>query len=127
VLYVDTSAFMKLVHEERESSALRDAVRGRRLFSSELLLCEALRAAGRYGGVVVDAAERALNAVSLVPLSAELLRAAGTLPPTKLQSLDALHLVTALRAGVHLEHLLTYDSRMQKCARSHGISVLAPS
>ena len=127
MLYVDTSAFIKLVRAEPESLAVLAAVRGQRLFSSELLLCEALRAAGRYGGAVRDAAERALTAIALVPVSAELLRGAGMLPPPGLRSLDALHLVTALRAGDHLEHLLTYDARMQESARSQGISVLAPS
>jgi uncharacterized protein len=127
VLYVDTSAFLKLIRREPQSAALRSAVNDERLFSSELLLCEALRAAGRYGERLRDAAARAIGAISLVPIDRVLLADAGHLGPTSLRSLDAVHLVTALRAGDRLDGLLTYDGRLTDACRSHSVTVIAPA
>lgn len=127
MLYLDTSAFIKLVRREPQSAALRSAVKEERVFSSELLVCEALRAAGRYGEPLREAAARGLGAVSLVPLDRDLLHEAGRLDPVRLRSLDALHLATALRAGERLDGVLTYDARLADACAAHGVAALGPA
>jgi len=49
-------------------------------------------------------------------------------PPAAVATLDAIHLVTALRLADadRLDALLTYDRRLADGAREHGITVLAP-
>jgi predicted nucleic acid-binding protein len=67
--------------------------------------------------------------VALVPLDAELLAAAETLPPSNVATLDAIHLATAVRlaeAGL-LDAVMTYDLRLAEGARTHGLAVLTPA
>ena len=126
MLYLDSSAFVKLIHQEPETDALRAAVAGVTTFSSELLACEASRAATRIGSATERAAERALGGLALVPISREVLAAAARLLPADLRSLDAIHLATALRSGERLSALVTYDRRLADAAEHHGLRVLAP-
>ena len=126
MLYLDSSAFLKLIHAEAETAALRAAVEGVATFSSELMACEAVRAAARISGPTARAAERALAGVALVPVSRELLGDAARLEPADLRSFDAIHLATALRSGERLTAVVTYDHRLSAAAERHGLRVLAP-
>jgi len=63
----------------------------------------------------------------LIDLERDLLSRAGTLSPTDLRSLDAVHVSAALSLGDELGELLTYDSRMAVAARAHGITVASPA
>lgn len=97
--YLDTSAFIKLVRSEPESSALRRELAGRELLSSALLTVEGRRAARRYGDLATGRADAALTAITLVPLDQPILDAAAALDPAELRSLDALHLATVVSLG----------------------------
>jgi len=56
------------------------------------------------------------------------LQAAETVGPGSVATLDAIHLVTALRLADRdaIDAILTYDERLAEGARRHGIGVLAP-
>jgi len=54
-------------------------------------------------------------------------RTAGTLEPSALRSLDALHLATALELGADLEGMVTYDARMARAAEASLVTVAAPA
>lgn len=126
-LYLDASAFVKLVVPERETPALRDALQASELLiSSELLVVEALRACGRYGPEYLEGARQALLDVALIPLTRELLMAAGEMAPAQLRSLDAVHLASALSRAAHLDGLVGYDERLNEAARQAGLRCLAP-
>jgi len=126
--YLDTSAFMKLVMPEPESRALREHLRQWRVRVSATLLCtEALRTAARASPARLPAVKRQLLGLVLVDLDRDLLFRAGTLSPTDLRSLDAVHVSAALSLGDELGELLTYDSRMAVAARAHGITVASPA
>lgn len=126
VWYLDTSAFLKLVVAEAESSALRAWLADHGpTWSSQLLRTESLRAAGRLG-IDRQIVDDALDAVSLVLSAASTFLVAGTLEPPTLRSLDALHLATALELGDDLEGLVTYDERMALAAAEASITVVAP-
>ena len=126
IWYLDTSAFLKLVTVEDESSDLRSWVTTHdTLWSSQLLQTEVYRAAVRL--VIEQHVIRdALEAVSLVLPSVTTFTTAGHLAPSALRSLDALHLATALEFGDDLEGLVTYDRRMIEGARSVAVTVLSP-
>lgn len=128
VVYLDTSAFMKLVADEAESAALRRHLRRGRLRASAVLLqTEALRAAGRLSAAHVAAARQLLRGVALIQADRQLYAMAGALAPPELRSLDALHLAAALTLGPDLADFVTYDARMIAAARSHGLPVASPS
>jgi predicted nucleic acid-binding protein len=124
--YLDTSAFIKLVRSEPESSALRRELAGRGLLSSALLVVEGRRAGRRYGELAARRARLGLTAVTLLPLDHGILEAAADLGPAGLRSLDALHLATALSLGEDLERLYCYDTRLTGAAQALGIEVSQP-
>jgi predicted nucleic acid-binding protein len=103
VWYLDTSAFLKLITMEAETTAMRAWFSSHDpIWSSQLLYTEALRA-GAHLGIGTDLVEDALDAISLVLPSVTTFATAGRFQPPGLRSLDALHLATALELGDDLE------------------------
>jgi len=131
IVYLDTSAAMKLVVEEAESAALADhleQVRADRtdvLVSSLLLHAELHCAAGRHPEAVgSDEVTAALSTVSLVDLERGDLLTAPLLPG-RLRAADALHLATALRVGSGA--MVTYDAELSTAATAAALRVIAPA
>jgi uncharacterized protein len=127
-VYVDSSAFVKLVVAEPESAALR-AWLGRtesRFVSSALLRTEAMRAVRHLGPDVLANVREGLRRLDLVAIDDRVLDAAGILDPRILRTLDAIHVATALSMGDDLEAIVTYDERMQAAAHSLGLVAFAP-
>lgn len=124
VVYLDTSAAVKLVSDERESAALRSYLDdGPTVVSSDLLETELRRIGVRHhiDQVLITAI---LDGLSLTPLTREQFRDAGLYPQAGLRSLDALHLAGAL--GIDASAMLTYDTKLADAARAHGLEVIAP-
>ncbi len=126
--YADTSAWLKLVHDEAESEAMLDhldAVRalGGRFVASRLLLTELQRAAVRLE-VSAEAVNQALAEIDLVMPTAQTYGLAGRLPGSTLRPLDALHLASAIETRA--DAFVTYDDRQSTAAVDAGLSVLAP-
>lgn len=128
LVYLDTSAFVKLVIPEPETDSLVAALAGKvRLVASEILEVEALRAARRAAGESGATAARAqLAGVRLLPLTAPIRKLACELEPNTLRSLDAIHVATALDLGERLTCMCTYDTRMTSAASEAGLLVHAP-
>ncbi|WP_235940781.1 type II toxin-antitoxin system VapC family toxin [Paramicrobacterium fandaimingii] len=124
VVYLDTSAAVKLLSDERESEALRHYLDGGpTVVSSDLLETELRRIGVRHhlDQVLITAV---LDGMSLTPLTRDQSREAGLFPQVGLRSLDALHLACAL--GIEASAILTYDIRLADAARAHGLEVIAP-
>jgi uncharacterized protein len=129
-LYLDSSALVKLVVPEQETSALRRLLRlWPRRSTSALAAVEVPRAARRHSNdaPVARRAEEVLAQIGQIAISREILSRAAELEPATLRALDAIHLVSALTLGRDLGALVTYDVDLEKAARSLGIDVLAPS
>lgn len=138
MLYLDTSALVKLAVAEPETPALTDALRydPAGLFTSLVGGTELARALHARGHA--DHAARIVHpnghllcfrdfAVRLAPLTAAIAHEAGSLAPGRaLRSLDALHLATALAVGPTLAAVICYDARMIEAARGLGLPVTAP-
>ena len=126
--YLDTSAFLKLVVTEAESSALQRFLRRwPERTSAVLLRTEAVRALRRAGyDRRVGSARRLLRAMRLIRLDEPLLDQAGDLDPRELRSLDAMHLAAALAVGTDLGVFVTYDERQAGAARERGLVVDSP-
>ena len=127
-LYLDSSAFVKLVIEEAETAAIRAflANRGARRVSSALLRTEALRAVRHLGSDALATVREGLRRVDLIGIDDRILDAAGTLEPQVLRTLDAIHLATALAVGDDLDTIVTYDERMVAAAKHLGLSTASP-
>lgn len=125
--YVDSSAIVKLVVREPQSSPLLRYLRHRTLISSALARTEVARAVLHFGELGLARAKEALARIDLVRINDRVLANAGELLPPTLRSLDAVHLATALLLGGELKALVTYDDRMAVAAKALGFRVVAPS
>jgi hypothetical protein len=129
-VYLDSSALVKLVVIEPESSALREFLKrhAARLSSGlvELEVPRALRRAG-FGAAELRRAGELLAHIALVDVDRALLRAAAAITPASLRSLDAIHLATALSLGEDLAGFITYDQRLAEAASTVDLEVWAPA
>ena len=128
VLYLDSSAFVKTVVEERESEPLLAYLAGERgrFVSSALIRTEAMRAARFQDPEALARVRDALRRIDLISIDERVLDVAGRLDPTVLRSLDAIHVATALALGDDLDVVVTYDTRMIKAASLLGIATATP-
>jgi len=126
VLYLDSSAIVKLVAREPETPELVEAVRADpAVVSSALAWTEVIRAVRRARGRVARARD-VLEGIALVPIDDGILRGAADLAPVALRTLDAIHVATALSLRGDLASLVTYDDRLAAAATAAGIRGVAP-
>lgn len=132
VLYVDTSALVKLAVDEAETVAVRAELDRHDVIATsvvtEVELARAVMSARERGATSLDdvAVRTITTGYVMLELSADLRRAAARLEPAVVRSLDAIHVASAVSLGDDLEAVLTYDRRMQDALRARGIAVLAP-
>ena len=129
VAYLDSSAFVKLVVREPESSALKRALaRWPQRASAALLRTEAVRALRHSGNERYVAAARLLmRSVHLVQLDEVLLDRAADMAPAALRPLDAVHLAAAMSLGSDLGIVFAYDTRLNLAAERLGLPVAPPA
>ena len=126
--YLDSSAVVKLAVEEPESTALRRYLRRRSpLVSSALARTEVFRALLFEGTEGLARGRAVLSRLDLIRVNDRVLEAAGTMLPTELRSLDAIHIATAQQLGVDLRVLVTYDDRMIEASTQAGVRTASPS
>ena len=127
LVYLDSSALVKLVVRERESTALpRFLERHPRRVSCGLARVEVPRAVSHLGAVALQRTRHLLRRVDLIRLDDSLLDAAGAMDTRALRSLDAIHLAAAQLVSPALDALITYDRRMAEAARLLGFTVESP-
>lgn len=130
LVYLDSSALVKLVVAEAETTALRAYLAGKAAASSEIAVVEVMRAVGRQQsdrpGAVQAAGRAVMEGIQLVRLTADAIAVACALEPRTLRSLDAIHIASALALAEVLESMVTYDVRMQEAAHLAGLTVAAP-
>lgn len=129
-LYLDTSAIVKLVLDEAESSALLAVIaETEHLVSSVVGEIETRRVVARVPdteGILSSVMEQVLARMSVVPLSGYLVASAGALAPPELRTLDAIHLATALAITEELRGIAVYDHRLASAAAARGLAIVAP-
>jgi uncharacterized protein len=127
IVYVDTSAALKLVVEEPESGPTADFLseagqRGDRLVASMLLHTE-LHCAANRRGLPPELVNAVLDALNLVDLTrSDLLYAAAL--PGRLRSADAIHLATAIR--LETQALVAFDKELVRVATQAGLHTVSP-
>ncbi len=130
MIYIDTSALVKLLFDEPESAALTDWITQKTEIpkvSSELSTVELLRTCRRIDGSIVDDARRLLDGVDLLPIDHVIVERAAVLAPRDLRSLDAIHLASALSLIEDLTDFVAYDVRLRAAANQVGLPVVSPT
>ncbi len=127
MLYLDTSAAVKLLIDEEESSALRAYLSDHDWASSALVRTELVRALLRADPSVVPRALDLLAQGSLLVIDTEVLDTAARLSPPSLRSLDALHLASALELRDELTAFVAYDERLLSAASALGMPISSPA
>ena len=131
MIYLDTSALVKLIRIEVESDALGDWLDERaemRWITStltEVELARAIRAVAPEGLSTVPSVLARLDRFEIDPI---IRSTAAAYPDAGLRSLDAIHLATAQTAAsaAPLTALVTYDRRLSEAAIALGIGIATP-
>ena len=128
MVYLDSSAIVKLVVHEPESDALRRELAHRPEWtSSALARVEVVRALRRADAdaATLEYAAALLDRIALIAVDEGVLEAAAAVGPPALHSLDAVHLATA-NSLAGLEAFVAYDRRLLTAAGNAGLSALSP-
>lgn len=129
MIYLDSSALLKLLHEERESVALEQWISARAgtpVVSSEFAKVEVIRASRRLNAATVPAARALLAGLDLIPLTSDLVDEAADVGEPVLRSLDAIHLASAMLIRADLSAFVAYDHRLAEAASAVGLDAVRP-
>lgn len=126
MLYLDASALVKRYVDEDGSEAVREAMRVDDWASCRVCIVETKRAVDRAGGgEEIQRIESDWDSFDVVEVNAVLCeRAAELACTTGLRSLDALHLAAALALPREDLVFATWDARLHRAAREHGLETL---
>lgn len=129
IVYLESSAAVKLLRLESETIALRQYC-DRVVESGDVLLTAALtetelrRAAQRWNRPQ-ESVTAILDRLDVADMERAVFTAAGVLSGPHLRSLDALHVAAALY--LNAEVLVSYDRRQIEAAAANGIRTVSPA
>lgn len=131
MIYLDSSAIVKLIKVEAESPDLRDWLNGQDTppVTSVLAEVEVPRALRRSGPAHLAVMPGVLARISRIDIDASVRATAAAYLDDALRSLDAIHLATAevlLASGKTVSAFVTYDKRQAAAVASIGIPVASP-
>lgn len=133
MIYLDSSAAVKLLHREEHSTELQaflDENAGDTTASSALIEVELPRALRRSAPQALPRIDRFLQRLYRLDLDRQIRRLAAGLDDPMLRSLDAIHLATALilnrDSGGDLRYFVAYDSRLLDAAAAHDLPISRP-
>ena len=124
--YLDSSAILKIIFQEDESTALAKFITEPAITSS-ISRVEVLRTVQRIDPSRVQLAHSELAKINIVePIPSILTIAENFSHEVTLRSLDAIHVATLIFLSTATRGLITYDKLMAKNAEQLGLKVLAP-
>ena len=129
MIYLDTSAALKLVVAEAETGRLELWMAERAgipRVSSRLLRIEMMRAVTRAAPHQISRANVVLSAIALLSMD-DVAPTAEVIGDKTLRSLDAIHLATVHEIRTDLSAFVCYDKRLQDSAHALGLPVEAPA
>ena len=130
VIYLDSSALVKLALTEPESVALAQWLAERAdqpLVSSALHRAEVARAVWRAEPGALPRSYRVMKRIARVALTADVLDDSATLQPQDLVAAQAIHLASALALKRDLTAFVSYDQGLLAAARAAGLPVASPA
>lgn len=130
MIYLDSSALVKLILEESESRTLARWLAERAdlaLVSSAIHRTEVPRAIWRANPSALPRSLRQVRGVEKIGLTTDVLDSAAAVPPQSLRSLDAIHLASALSVRRELTAFVAYDKRLLAAAKDAGLPTASPA
>jgi len=129
VIYLDSSALVKLALTEPESAALSCWLAERAdepLVSSALYRAEVPRAVWRAEPGALPRSYKLIKRIARIALDADVLDNSATLPPQELSPAQAIHLASALTVKRDLTAFVAYDEGLLTAAKDAGLPVASP-
>lgn len=129
MIYLDSSALVRLVRTEPESAALASWLAERAsqpLVSSALHRAELPRAVWQAEPGALPRSFKVMKRIARIALSAAILDDSATLPPQALTAAQAIHLASALAVRRDLTAFVAYDQRLLAAATNAGLPVASP-
>jgi predicted nucleic acid-binding protein len=129
MIYLDSSALVKLALTEPESAGLARWLADRAdqpLVSSVLHRAEVPRAVWRAEPGALPRSYRVIKRIAKVALTADVLDTSATLPPQTLSPGQAIHLASALVLKRDLSAFVAYDEGLLAAAADAGLPVASP-
>jgi predicted nucleic acid-binding protein len=124
--YIDSSAILKLIKPEKDSTALIKKLPSA-LIASRISRVEVTRTIIRYEPDLLDSTYDVLADIQMVPVEDSIITIAENLPQfINLRSLDSLHIASALAIKNVLKGIITYDKEMVIAANALGFKTLSP-
>lgn len=130
MIYLDSSAIVKMLIDEPESEALALWVATRAdipKVSSEIARVEVIRVCRRIDEDIVPGARRLLSGLDLVPITSEVIEQAAIAGDCTVRSLGAIHLASAMMLRSDLSAFVVYDRRLREAAEAEGLAVSGPT
>ncbi|MEV6134794.1 type II toxin-antitoxin system VapC family toxin [Nocardia sp. NPDC051990] len=130
MLYLHTSALVKLVHLEAESEALvrwLDEHPDTPWVASVLVEVELVRAVRVAEPADLIHVPAVLARVDRLEMDGIVRANAAAISPATVRGLDSIHLATALELAADLTALVAYDKRLGEAAEAAGLEWAAPS
>lgn len=129
MIYLDSSAIVKLARREAETDTLRSWLIANpgTVFASAVARTECTRALMRTQPAAIRVLRSVLTTIHQAPVTDAILDSAATMPGVALRSLDAIHLATAEEFRHVLDHFVGYDKRLLEAARERGLPVATPT
>lgn len=126
LVYADSSALVKLVIAEGESSALDRELSQvpTTLVVSRIAVVEVTRAVRLANPEQLPESERLMESCSLITVSEPILGLAKVVSSLRVRTLDAIHLATALHVAA--DTMAVYDEHLAEAAQAAGMRILAP-
>lgn len=127
ILYLDTSAALRLLVEHPETGTLQfylDEMSQHATIVSSVVMETELRRIAAERGATQILATTILGGINLIDPLRSHFAMAGLLPAQGLHSLEALHLITAMRAEADV--LVAYDRPLIDAAASVGLASISP-
>lgn len=130
MLYLDTSALVKLIRREPETDSLADWLDTQiptPWVSSTLIEVELPRALRRVDPALIAEVPAIAARIARYEVDEVVRAAAAAYPDPALRSLDAIHLATAAAIfGKSLTAFVTYDERLAAVAAAVGLPIVSP-
>src|ERR1700722_3340593 len=129
MIYLDTSAALKLVMPEAETAGLELWIAERAgvpRISSRLLRIEMLRSVARTAPQRISRANVVLSSIALVSID-DVASTAEVIGDRTIRSLDAIHLAAAHRLRADHPAFVRYDKGLGHSAQALGLPVEAPA
>jgi len=130
VIYLDSSALVKLALAEPESGPLAQWLAARPdepLVSSALHRAEVPRAVWLAEPGALPRSYRVIRRIGKVALTPEVLEISTTVPPRSLSTMHAIHLASAIALKRDLTAFVAYDERLLAAAKDAGLTVASPA